>query len=80
VSFFVLRAREPGLPRPWRALAYPLLPLVAISIDIVLLVLFNAANWKGFAAAVAISALCVPFAWIAHRARRVDNGTGNGTK
>jgi APA family basic amino acid/polyamine antiporter len=78
-SFFVLRAREPGLPRPYRAFAYPILPLAAISIDIVLLVLFNAANWRGFAAAVAISALCVPFAWIAHRARRMDDAKGNGT-
>ncbi len=79
LSFFVLRRREPELARPWRALGYPLLPLIAISIDVVLLVLFNAADWRGFAAAVALSALCVPFAWVAHRARRLDNASGNGT-
>lgn len=71
-SFFVLRRREPDLPRPYRALAYPLLPALAITIDIVLLVLFNAADTEGFLAAVVLSALCVPFAWIAHRARKAD--------
>jgi APA family basic amino acid/polyamine antiporter len=69
-SFFVLRTREPKLERPYRALGYPFLPAFAFAIDAVLLVLFNAADTKGFLAAIALSALCVPFAWIAHRARR----------
>ncbi|MGD0191313.1 MAG: APC family permease [Rhizomicrobium sp.] len=73
ISFFVLRFREPALPRPWRALGYPVLPALALLSDAVLLVLFNAADWKGFAAAAALSAACVPFAWIAHRARRRAN-------
>lgn len=72
-SFFVLRRREPGLARPYRALGYPFLPVLAFAIDAVLLVLFNAADTRGFLAAAALSALCVPFAWIAHRARRDGN-------
>ena len=69
-SLFVLRWREPGLPRPFRALGYPVLPALAIAIDGAFLVLFNAADLHGFEAAAALSALCIPFAWIAHRARR----------
>jgi APA family basic amino acid/polyamine antiporter len=68
-SFFVLRRREPSLARPFRAFGYPLLPALALAIEAVLLVLFNVADRQGFYAAVIISALCVPFAWIAHRAR-----------
>jgi APA family basic amino acid/polyamine antiporter len=70
ISFFVLRFKEPDLPRPWRAWGYPVLPALVLLSDAVLLVLFNAADLRGFAAAAAISAACVPFAWIAHRARR----------
>ena len=69
-SLFVLRRREPDLVRPYRAIGYPLLPALGIVIEIVLLVLFNAADVRGFEAAAALTALCVPFAWIAHRARR----------
>ena len=69
ISLFVLRRREPSLPRPFRAFGYPLLPALALAIEAVLLVLFNVADTTGFYAAVIISALCVPFAWIAHRAR-----------
>ena len=69
VSFFVLRRREPGLVRPFRAFGYPYLPALFLVIEIVLLILFNAADRNGFLAAVILSALCVPFAWIAHRAR-----------
>lgn len=74
ISFFVLRRREPELPRPFRAFGYPFLPALAFVIEIVLLVLFNYADVRGFEAALALSALCVPFAWIAHRARRNEPG------
>jgi APA family basic amino acid/polyamine antiporter len=69
-SFFVLRRREPGLARPYRSLGYPFLPALLFGVEVVLLVLFNAADLRGFLAAGALSALCVPFAWVAHRARR----------
>ena len=67
VAFFALRRREPALPRPFRAFGYPVLPALAFAIEATLLVLFNAADRDGFLAAVALSAACVPFAWIARR-------------
>ena len=70
VAFFVLRRNEPDLPRPFRALGYPLLPLFALVIEIFLLVIFNAADKEGFLAAIALSAACVPFAWIARSGQK----------
>jgi len=70
ISFFVLRRTEPDLPRAFRAVGYPLLPALVVASDAVLLVLFNAADLRGFVAAAALSAACVPFAWIAHHAKR----------
>jgi APA family basic amino acid/polyamine antiporter len=70
ISFFILRRREPDLPRPYRALGYPWLPALAILIDASLMILFNAADYRGALFAAALAALCIPFAWIAHRARR----------
>jgi APA family basic amino acid/polyamine antiporter len=71
IAFFVLRRTEPDLPRAFRAVGYPLVPALVVASDAVLLVLFNAADLRGFAAAAVLSAACVPFAWIAHRAKRV---------
>ena len=70
VAFFVLRRNEPDLPRPFRALGYPLLPLFALVIEIFLLVIFNAADKEGFIAAIALSVACVPFAWIARSGQK----------
>ena len=69
VAFFALRRREPALPRPFRALGYPALPLLALAIEIFLLVLFNAADTRGFLAAIALTAASIPLAWIARRNR-----------
>jgi len=79
LAFFVLRRREPSLARPFRALGYPLLPLLALGVEAVLLVLFNAADGRGFLAAVVLCAACVPFAWIARRTA-LDNGGPDGTR
>jgi APA family basic amino acid/polyamine antiporter len=78
ISFFVLRRTEPDLPRSFRAIGYPVLPALVILLDGGLLILFNAADLRGFAAAAALSAACVPFAWIAHRARRKALGSSAG--
>jgi APA family basic amino acid/polyamine antiporter len=81
-AFFALRRREPLLARPFRARFYPLLPLLALAVEIALLVLFNAADRTGFYAALSLCAACVPFAWLARRARLDNagaNGTGSGT-
>ncbi|HEY1708936.1 MAG TPA: APC family permease [Rhizomicrobium sp.] len=69
VAFFTLRRREPQLARPWRALGYPLLPALVLLIDATLLALFASADHIGVAIAVGLVLFCIPFAWIAHRAR-----------
>jgi APA family basic amino acid/polyamine antiporter len=69
-GFFRLRAREPELARPFRALGYPLLPLLVLAVDIVLLAAFASADVKGGIAAGVMVLLCIPFAVVARRARR----------
>jgi APA family basic amino acid/polyamine antiporter len=70
IAFFVLRWREPELARPFRALGYPVLPALLLAIDVVLFGLFSYSDMKGVLFAFALAAVCVPFAWIAHRARQ----------
>jgi APA family basic amino acid/polyamine antiporter len=70
ISFFILRRREPDLPRPYRAVGYPVLPALAILIDAVLMYLFNREDVLGAEVAVGMFVLCIPLAWIAHRARQ----------
>lgn len=69
LAFFALRRREPDLPRPFHAIGYPALPVLALAVEIFLLVLFNAADTRGFLVAILLSALCVPLAWVARRHR-----------
>ncbi|HEY1631289.1 MAG TPA: APC family permease [Rhizomicrobium sp.] len=69
-SIFVLRRREPDLPRPYRAFGYPLLPALVLAVDIALLVLFLNANWWGALYAVILWLACIPFAMVARRANR----------
>jgi APA family basic amino acid/polyamine antiporter len=71
LSLFVLRRREPGLARPFRAIGYPWLPAIALLIDFALLVLFLTANWTGGLYAAIMWLLCIPFAVVARRARRL---------
>lgn len=73
-AVFVLRRREPDLPRPVRTIGYPLLPALLLSVDLVLLVLFAGSDWKGLAFAAGLSIACIPFAMIARRARRRGAG------
>jgi amino acid transporter len=67
-SFFALRRREPDLPRPYRAIGYPVLPALLIAIDLALLLLFASANWVGGAVALGLGLACIPLAIIARRA------------
>jgi APA family basic amino acid/polyamine antiporter len=69
-ALFVLRRREPGLTRPFRAIAYPWAPLFVLAIDFALLGLFLNANKVGGLYAALLWLLAVPFAVIARRARR----------
>jgi amino acid transporter len=70
ISFWVLRKREPGLPRPFRAIGYPVLPMIPVLVDGSLVVLFTAANYTGGLVALGLGLLCIPFAFVAHRARK----------
>jgi len=68
-AFFTLRMREPALERPFRARLYPYLPALLLAIDGALLVLFARADRTGVMFALGLAAACVPFAWVARRAR-----------
>jgi APA family basic amino acid/polyamine antiporter len=70
VSFWVLRVKEPQLPRPYRAFGYPVLPMIPVVVDGFLIVLFTTADYTGGLVAVGLGLLCVPFALLAHRARK----------
>jgi amino acid transporter len=69
IALFVLRAREPGLERPFRAILYPVLPALAVGVDAVLLVFFLWGNAVGAYVAIGLTLLCIPFALIARRSR-----------
>jgi APA family basic amino acid/polyamine antiporter len=69
VSYFVLRRREPDLPRPYRAILYPWLPALALVVDIVLLILIAANDHRGALFAAGMCALCIPLAFLARRVR-----------
>lgn len=72
VSYWVLRRREPELPRPFRSFGYPVLPAIPPILDAALIVLFTAASYIGGVVAIGMILLCVPFAAIAHRARKAE--------
>ena len=55
-SFFVLRKREPGLARPFRARLYPWLPGLLLVVDAMLLVLFSREDRTGILVAFALAA------------------------
>ncbi len=69
-SFFVLRRREPNLPRPFRAIGYPWLPALELGIDAAFLCLIAYADHVGVLVAIGLALLCVPLAMLARRARR----------
>ena len=69
LAWFLLRKREPDLPRPFRAILSPWLPGLLALIDGALLVLFTATDRLGGIVAVSLCLLCVPLALIARRAR-----------
>lgn len=70
LAYFVLRWREPDLPRPFRAIGHPVLPAIPLVTDAVLLILFAGADYIGGAVALGLGLLCIPFAIIAQRARK----------
>jgi len=69
-GYFVWRAREPEMRRPFRAWGYPLLPALAVLFDIALFFLFSWGDVLGMAVTVGMILLCIPLALIARRARK----------
>jgi amino acid transporter len=70
IAYWVLRVKEPQLPRPFRAIGYPVLPIIPVLVDAALVVLFTTADYTGGLVAVGLGLLCIPFAYVAHHARR----------
>jgi APA family basic amino acid/polyamine antiporter len=68
-AFFIMRRREPNLPRPFRAWFYPWAPGLLMAIDGTLLVLFARSDRTGVVFAFSLAIVCVPLAWLARRAR-----------
>jgi APA family basic amino acid/polyamine antiporter len=70
IALFVLRRREPGLARPYRAILYPFLPALTLVIEVVFLILYSWTDTLGILFAIGLSIACIPFAIIARRARK----------
>ncbi|HEY8949861.1 MAG TPA: APC family permease [Rhizomicrobium sp.] len=69
LGLYVLRRREPDLPRPWRAIGYPYLPALALLLELTALILYSAADTLGISFAIGLCLACVPLAWVARRGR-----------
>jgi amino acid transporter len=74
-ALFILRRRAPTLERPYRARFYPLLPALALCLDLALFVLFVAGSPASGAIALALIALSAAAAWMLAR-RRASRGLG----
>ena len=71
LSLFALRIREPDLARPFRAIGYPLLPILLLLIDTSLLIAVLVSDPMSGVYMFALVALCVPIGlWIRSRRRR----------
>ncbi|MGA2399679.1 MAG: APC family permease [Steroidobacteraceae bacterium] len=71
-ALFVLRRREPGLPRPYRALGYPYTTAVVLVGSVLALIAAVVEDRRSAVAAGLLLAACAPiYAWIARRGRRV---------
>ncbi len=71
-ALFVLRRREPGLPRPYRALGYPFTTAVVLIGSMLALIAAILEDPRSALAAGLLLAACAPiYAWIARRRRRV---------
>ncbi|MGH6876702.1 MAG: APC family permease [Rhizomicrobium sp.] len=79
IAFFVLRRREPKLPRPFRAILSPWLPALLVVVDGALLVLFAATDHTGAIVAAALCLLCVPLGLVAQRARGLPASDAGAT-
>ncbi len=79
VSLFVLRRREPALPRPFRARLYPIVPGLVVLGGIALLTLYVVGNPLNSLASLAILASFYPLFLISRKMRRVMADSDNIT-
>ncbi|MEH6827994.1 APC family permease [Parasphingorhabdus sp.] len=77
VAFFALRRRQPDLPRPFRAIGYPLLPIIALLVSIALLGSFIFADPISGLYMLGLIAICIPVGIVLHR-RRIAHRTAVG--
>jgi amino acid transporter len=76
-AFFALRRSQPGLPRPFRAVGYPLLPAIALLASVALLGSFIFADPISGLYMLGLITICIPVGIILHR-RRVAHRTAAG--
>jgi len=69
-SVFALRRRKPDLPRPYRALGYPLSTGVVLAGSLSFLVVALIEDWRSGLTAVLFLSLCLPAYALAARSRR----------
>lgn len=72
LSLMRLRSREPDLARPFRAWAYPWLPLLLLAIDASLLVLLARSNSRGVLGVIGLAVVCVLYALVVRGGHRAD--------
>ena len=70
IAYFVLRWREPDLPRPYRAKFHPLLPAFALLLDLGVLAAVLAGDLRQALFIAAAVAVCIPLTLAARRTRR----------
>jgi len=74
VALYVLRARRPDAPRPYRAWGYPWMPALYVAANVVIAVAMLRASPKECAVSVAIVAISLVFYAIASRLRSGPSG------
>ena len=73
-ALIVLRRREPGLARPYKAFGYPATTLVALAGCVILWIAAIHDDIRSALFAAALLVLCAPvYAWLARRRRRVSD-------
>ena len=78
-ALFVLRRREPGLPRPYRALGYPYTTAMVLVGSVLAFIAAVGEDPRSALAAGLLLAACAPiYAWIARRRRRVTVPAATG--
>lgn len=70
LSLLALRHQQPDLPRPFRAIGYPILPALVCLLDLGLLIAFLAADPMSGVYMAGLVAVCIPVGFVLHRHRR----------